>query len=442
MQIADAMIDVTVECPVYESFRVQQVAGMFDVPLAERLREHFHVEIPDSLIPNPQSPIPDVTPWRIGLIVGPSGSGKSTIARRLFGDRLYRPSDWAADRAVVDGLGDRPIKEITGLFTAVGFSSPPSWIKPYRVLSNGEQFRCDLARALMQAFESRESKVESRDSSIGAKHSTLDPRPSTHAGLVVFDEFTSVVDRNVARVVSAAVSKAVRSGRLDSRVEGRRSNVENGESEESPRPSTFDARPSLQFVAVTCHYDVTEWLEPDWVLDMASGTFQRRRLRRPPIELEVFRCGRGAWKLFARHHYLSGALSSFARCYLAAWEGLPVAFCATLSLVGLKNRRRISRLVTLPDYQGIGIGMTVAEAVAEIVRGEGCRLNITASHPAVIAHCRRSPKWRAVSVKKTGSRGKGKFMPNYRSSAGRAVVSFEYIDKSPLRAPHSGRGEG
>ena len=47
----------------------------------------------------------------------------------------------------IDGLGERPIKEITGLFTAVGFSSPPSWVKPYQVLSNGEQFRCDLARA-------------------------------------------------------------------------------------------------------------------------------------------------------------------------------------------------------------------------------------------------------------------------------------------------------
>ena len=66
----------------------------------------------------------------------------------MFGDRLYRPREWPQDRAVIDGLGDRPIKEITGLFTAVGFSSPPSWVKPYHVLSNGEQFRCDLARAL------------------------------------------------------------------------------------------------------------------------------------------------------------------------------------------------------------------------------------------------------------------------------------------------------
>ena len=37
-----------------------------------------------------------------------------------------------------------------------------------------------------------------------------------------------------------------------------------------------------------------------------------------------------------------------------------------MSLIGQKNRWRISRIVTLPDYQGIGIGMAVAEAVAEL----------------------------------------------------------------------------
>ena len=106
-------------------------------------------------------------------------------------------------------------------------------------------------------------------------------------------------------------------------------------------------------------------LDPDWVIDMATSTFQRRCLRRPAIELELFRCRRSAWQLFARHHYLSGGLSAFARCFLALWEGNPVAFVATLPLMGRKNRRRFSRIVTLPDYQGIGIGMAVAEAVAE-----------------------------------------------------------------------------
>jgi len=264
----------------------------------------------------------------------------------------------------------------------VGFSSPPSWLKPYHVLSGGEQFRCDLARALAAA------------SAPGGKPSGCE----SPAGLVAFDEFTSVVDRNVARIGSAAIAKSIRGGRIKCR-----------------------------FVAVTCHYDVSEWLQPDWVLDMATCSFSRRCLQRPPIKLEIFRCRRAAWRLFAHHHYLSGSLSVASRCFLALWEAVPVAFCATLSLIGRKRRWRISRIVTLPDFQGIGIGMKVAEAVAGLHRGEGQRVNVTASHPALIAHCRRSPHWRAVGVRKTGARRSDRFIKGYRGSSGRAVVSFEYL---------------
>ena len=352
-------IEASVACPVFDSFRVKQVAGMFDVPLTQKVSQRFRVEVPDDLWDRP---------WRIGLIVGPSGSGKSTIARQMFGDRLYQPRQWIQDQAVIDGLGDRPIKEVTGLFTAVGFSSPPSWSKPYHVLSNGEQFRCDLARALGEA--------------------------SRTGGTVAFDEFTSVVDRNVARAASAAIAKGMQAGQILGRV-----------------------------VAVTCHYDVTEWLQPDWIIDMATSQFQWRCLPRPTIQLEIVRCTRGAWAMFARHHYLSGSLSTAAQCFLAMWEGNPVAFCAVLSLYGFKNRRRISRIVTLPDYQGIGVGMKFTETVSDLYLEQGMRMNVTASHPAVIAHCRRSPRWRAVGVRKTGSKPQG----NYRGSAGRAVVSFEYL---------------
>jgi GNAT superfamily N-acetyltransferase len=368
-------IDVTVTCPIFDSFRVQQVAGMFDVPISERAKETFQVEVP-----------PREDDWRIGLIVGPSGSGKSTVAQNLYGDRLYRPADWPRDRAVVDAVGDRPIKEITGLFTTVGFGSPPSWIKPYRVLSGGERFRCDLARALLSAEAAR------GDASRG-----VDPQGAP-TDLVAFDEFTSVVDRNVARIASAAIAKGIRQGRIGCR-----------------------------FVAVTCHYDVTEWLQPDWVIDMAASAFTRRSLRRPSIELEIFRAEYRAWRMFARHHYLSGSLSTSARCFVALWDGTPVAFCATVTLIGAKNRWRISRIVTLPDYQGVGIGMCLAETVAQLHRAEGHRVNVTASHPALIAHCRKSPAWRAVNVRRTGSRSARRFIHNYRGSGGRAVVSFEYL---------------
>ena len=67
-------LSARVECPVYRSFRVDQVAGLMDLPPAERAVETFDVELPA-----------DGEAWRIGVIVGPSGSGKSTIAREAFG---------------------------------------------------------------------------------------------------------------------------------------------------------------------------------------------------------------------------------------------------------------------------------------------------------------------------------------------------------------------
>ena len=335
-------VDVVVSCPVFDSFRVQQVAGMFDVSLGEKCTERFRVELPSL-----------EEEWKVGLIVGPSGSGKSTIAREFFSDVLYRESDWPSDKAVIDCFADLPVKQVVELFTAVGFSSPPSWVKPYQVLSCGERFRCDLARALAGASLK----------ALGASLSELAPSASRPAPLVVFDEYTSVVDRNVAKACSMAIAKGIRRGNIPCR-----------------------------FIAVTCHYDVGEWLEADWVLDMATGVLDRRRLRRPTIDIEIRRCRMAAWKLFARHHYLSGSLAPGARCYLATWNGEPVTFCATLPVITKKNHRRFTRIVTLPDYQGMGIGMKVVAAVASLHRQEGLRINVTSSHPALIRHCKHSPQ--------------------------------------------------
>lgn len=363
-------VDVVVDCPVHDSFRVQQVAGMFDLPLSERSREQFSLELPDR-----------DEDWSIGLVVGPSGSGKSTIAREHFGDALYQAAGWPRNAAVIDGFDRLPIRQATGLFTAVGFSSPPAWVKPYHVLSGGERFRCDLARAL----------------SVGCVPELADAEVSDWP-LVVFDEYTSVVDRQVAKVCSAAIAKAVR-----------RRNIR------------------CRFVAVSCHYDIARWLEADWVVDTAAGTLSRRRLRRPPIELRISRCGRDVWRRFARHHYLTGSLSPSARCYVATWNGVPVTFCATIPIIGRRGHWRFTRIVTLPDYQGIGIGMRTVEAIASLYRQEGLRINVTTSHPAVIGHAQRDNRWRIVRVKKTGTPGAADRFRGYHGSAGRAVVSMEFV---------------
>jgi len=361
-------VDLVSTCAVTDSFRVHQVASLFDMDVAAKSTTHVTAQLPD----------PDAQ-WSIGVIVGPSGAGKTTVARHAFGHCLYTPSDWPSDAAVVDAFpDDLSIRDITATLTAVGFSSPPAWIRPYPALSNGERFRCDLARALLSGAEA-----------------------------VAYDEFTSVVDRTVAQIGSAAVAKAIR------------------------RQHT----PTRRFVAVTCHYDVIDWLSPEWVLDMASGSLDWRSVQpRPPIEVEIRRTRRDIWPLFSRHHYLSPSLSTAAQCYLATWTGRPVCFIAVIPSVGrYTGHRRVTRLVTLPDYQGVGIASAVLDAVAQRYTADGLHLGITTSHPAMIAHLKASSAWRATGFKPHGTltnrvwrqTRRGKVRPT--DSRGRPVAGFRYV---------------
>lgn len=175
-----------------ETFRVSKIEADFDVK-PEHSSERFIGDI--------EYPVE----WNIGVIVGGSGTGKSSIAKEVYADEYINGFEYSAD-SVIDDMPKCSVDEISRMFYAVGFGSVPSWLKPYSVLSNGEKMRVDLARALLEK------------------------------DFVCFDEFTSVVDRQVAQTACLAVNKAVH-------------------------------RLNKKFVAVSCHYDILDWLHPDWVFD-------------------------------------------------------------------------------------------------------------------------------------------------------------------------------
>src|SRR5437660_2318551 len=173
---------ITVESPIVSTPRVAQLRGLFDLPAQATSRLEWSVTL-----------LLEERPWNIGLITGPSGCGKSTIARRLWPRETLKSAalEWPRDRALLDAFpASTSVKDVTALLSAVGFSSPPAWLRPFAVLSTGQQFRVTLARLLAEALA-------------GAA-----PQP------VVLDEFTSVVDRTVARVGSAALAKTVRARQL------------------------------------------------------------------------------------------------------------------------------------------------------------------------------------------------------------------------------------
>lgn len=352
---------------VCRSPRVQQVEGMFDLAAVAESRLEWDVALPL-----------DERPWHIGLIVGPSGSGKSTVARALFGDRLAEQEalpPWPAERSILDAFpSPMSIKDIVELLSSVGFSSPPAWRRPWRALSTGEQFRVELARLLAFAPD-----------------------------LAVVDEFTSVVDRTVAQIGSAALAKTVR-------------------------------RRGQQLVAVTCHEDVEEWLQPDWTYRPATNTFAWRLLqRRPAIELRIARVARSAWQLFQHHHYLSRALAPAAVCFAAGWRGQPVAFSAWRHSMTRRRGMREHRTVTLPDYQGVGIGHRLSSFCATVWTSLGCRVTSTTSHPAFIAARRRSGEWRMTRGPSLARKDGGRSFAS-RHATTRLSVGFEYVGPSLDRA--------
>jgi ABC-type ATPase with predicted acetyltransferase domain len=174
--------------------------------------------------------------WQVGVIVGRSGSGKTSIAKQLFSEAYIRGFEYKSKCVLDDFPLELETGDITKMLCSVGFASPPDWLKSYECLSQGEKMRVDIARALC-----------------------LDE------ALIVFDEFTSVVDREIAKVSAFAISKAVR-------------------------------RSSKKFIAVTCHYDVIDWLDPDWVFSTDTMEFSRKKGVGRPLNSKSI----GAAQIFGR----------------------------------------------------------------------------------------------------------------------------------------------
>ena len=347
-----------VESKVGESFRINKVKGMFDCQI-DSVKKEFDVNIP---IENMK--------WNVGLIVGASGTGKTTIAKEVFKEyELFKGFEWNGDSVLDDFNGDFTAKEITEILSKVGFASPPDWLKPFRVLSNGQKMRVELARLILES-----------------------DKP------FIYDEFTSVVDRQVACIGSAAIQKFVR-------------------------------KSNKQFIAVSCHYDIAEWLEPDWIYDVNKMEFIRGNLRRPEIKVDIRTAKQNEWREFMDFHYLSSDHNNAAHKYIAEINGEAVAWCSVLHFPHpkIKNMKRIHRIVVKPDYQGIGVGYKFLNFISDVYKTKGFRVGIVTSSPSLIHAMYKGDEWvmtrkpsRVQITAKTGSlQGK--------TSDARLTASFEFV---------------
>jgi ABC-type lipoprotein export system ATPase subunit len=143
------------------------LSGIFDCPIDDVNRFELHDVID---IENQE--------YNIGLIVGPSGCGKSSILKVLGEPMKF---NWDAPTVIDSFSRDHSVQDIASALNSVGFGNIRAWMRPFSVLSNGEQFRAQCARAILDGGE-----------------------------IVYIDEFTSVVDRQTAKIACHAVQKFVR----------------------------------------------------------------------------------------------------------------------------------------------------------------------------------------------------------------------------------------
>lgn len=335
-------IEVHHSCKDFNSYR------------AARCKSLFNVESGCNFDLEADLPIDD-NEWGLGLVVGPSGSGKTSIGKKILGaEAFYDQVEWPEEIPVIDAITpDADFDTVTGALSSVGLGSVPAWLRPYHSLSNGEQFRANLARVI----------------------SELPPA-------VVIDEFTSVVDRQVAKVGAYAFSKAWKKKRAG------------------------------KCVLLSCHYDIIDWLEPDWVYDLATGQYQGRSLwRRPKIKLEIHRTDWSYWKMFEPHHYLKAANMIAGFPYVASIGGKPIAHIGFSTRPGMKEAR-CARFVVMPEYQGCGVGIHFLNHVCELwLRGDNrykkpMRTTINTSHPGLCASLRKSELWRQYNAKMYGANKK------------------------------------
>ncbi len=310
--------------------------------------------------------------YSIGLIVGASGSGKSLLLKE-FGEETH--PGWYPNKAIVSHFSTP--EDAVNRLLGVGLSSIPVWVKPYHVLSTGEKFRADMARRLDDG--------------------------------AVVDEFTSVVDRNVAKSTCAAINRMIHQ------------------------------RNWKNIVFASCHFDIVPWLCPDWVFDTNTGQITTGRyLRRPQIQLDIYPADKELWGLFGKHHYLNNALNKAARCYVGVAhiddEECLVCWAAILPMPSgtVKNAWREHRVVVLPDFQGLGLGVRFSDAIGQMFIDESKRYFSRTSHPKMGAYRGNSKLWRATSSNNKKTNPNGGLLKGWHDMTqghNRVGFSHEYIGR-------------
>jgi energy-coupling factor transporter ATP-binding protein EcfA2 len=313
--------------------------------------------------------------WNIGVILGGSGSGKTTILKKM-GD--VKKVNFDIEKPLISNFDWLEPKDATLVLTSMGLSSVPTWLRPFHTLSNGEQYRATLAYLVASAKDGE---------------------------VILVDEYTSVVDRDVAKAMSFALQKYIR-------------------------------RENKRIIVASCHYDILEWLMPDWTCSPQKGGVLERgewlRQGRPQITLQVSRVEAETWDFFKKHHYLTEEVNKSCKFLLFEWNDKPIGIVAIINQPrkGCANGFALSRTVILPDFQGMGLGVKLSEFACAIIKNEGGLCFTKTINPALGIYRNKSKLWRGTTNNGKSRTIKEDTDKSARNRLERASYCHEYIGES------------
>lgn len=137
--------------------------------------------------------------------MGASGTGKTTILKQ-FG--VIEMPNYDFSKSIISQFPNKTEQEVCEVFYSIGLGSVPLWLHKPNELSNGERARLDIAYQLL----TNKNKY------------------------ILIDEFTSVVNRTVAKTMSYNLQKYIR-------------------------------RKNFRVIISSCHFDILEWLQPDYIFN-------------------------------------------------------------------------------------------------------------------------------------------------------------------------------
>lgn len=157
----------------------------------------------------------------------------------------------------------------------------------------------------------------------------------------------------------------------------------------------------------------------------------KRKGERPQINLQIQRVESSVWDLFKKHHYLTQEMNKGAKCFVFTWNDELVGFISFLNQPNKRKRNgmRFSRLVVLPDYQGLGLAGTILDFSAAIIKSQGDDYEVYAKaiHPQLGKFWHRSPNWQPTAQNEKFRKDVNCEGTKYKHRLQRASYCYKYV---------------